>query len=99
MREGRKDRTIVVGDGRGRIHVKTVSGDLTLKSASSAVVAEAPTAQHEHDVEREHERDVEATEPMTPPKTAFVRELLERVARGEVGVDEAAAKLDENRAG
>ena len=36
---------------------------------------------------------------MTPPKTAFVRELLERVARGEVGVDEAAAKLDENRAG
>jgi len=99
MREGRKDRTIVVGDGRGRIHVKTVSGDLTLKSASSAVVAEPPTAQHEHDVEREHERDVEATEPMTPPKTAFVRELLERVARGEVGVDEAAAKLDENRAG
>jgi hypothetical protein len=34
---------------------------------------------------------------MTPPQTAKVRDLLERLARGEVSVDEAAAKLDETR--
>jgi len=41
--------------------------------------------------------DLERTEPMAPPVTARVRDLLERVARGELGVDEAAAKLDETR--
>jgi hypothetical protein len=34
---------------------------------------------------------------MAPPATAMVRDLLERLARGEVSVDEAAAKLDETR--
>ena len=28
MREGRKDRTVVIGDGRSRLSVRTVSGDL-----------------------------------------------------------------------
>src|SRR5256714_11547200 len=40
MREGRKDRTVVVGDGRGRPWGKPVSGDLAIKAASSAVAEE-----------------------------------------------------------
>ena len=102
IREGRKDRTVVLGDGRGRLHVKTVSGDLTIKEASSSVAAE-PAASVERESTAESEpaaaEDLERTEPMAPPVTARVRDLLERVARGELGVDEAAAKLDETRRG
>src|SRR5437660_3531861 len=100
IREGRKDRTVVLGDGRGRLHVKTVSGDLTIKEASSSVAAE-PAASVERESTAESEpaaaEDLERTVPMAPPVTARVRDLLERVARGELGVDEAAAKLDETR--
>ena len=102
IREGRKDRTIVVGDGRGRLHVKTVSGDLTIKPSSSEVTAEPAAAEaneSEDQTETESTGDVERTEPMASPVTARVRDLLERVARGELGVDEAAAKLDETRRG
>jgi hypothetical protein len=105
IREGRKDRMVVIGDGGSRLHVKTVSGDLTIKRAASAVTAEdagdATTGEAEagaaHDHEHEAEGDVERTAPMAPPAGARIRDLLERVARGEVGVDEAAAKLDETR--
>jgi hypothetical protein len=34
---------------------------------------------------------------MAPPATAKVRDLLARLAKGEVSVDEVAAKLDETR--
>jgi DUF4097 and DUF4098 domain-containing protein YvlB len=101
MREGRKDRTVVVGDGSSRLTVKTVSGDLTIKPASSSV-AEEPglareSAESGADVEPENDQDPERTAPMTPPQTAKVRDLLERLARGEVSVDEVATKLDETR--
>ena len=101
MREGRKDRTVVVGDGSSRLTVKTVSGDLTIKPASSSV-AEEPglareSAESGADAEPENDQDPERTAPMTPPQTARVRDLLERLARGEVSVDEAATKLDETR--
>jgi len=101
MREGRKDRTVVVGDGSSRITVKTVSGDLTIKPASSSV-AEEPglareSAESGADGEPENDQDPERTAPMTPPQTAKVRDLLERLARGEVSVDEVATKLDETR--
>jgi Putative adhesin len=99
MREGRKDRRVIIGDGRGRLFVRTVSGDLTIKPASSSleeepVAAGAPAAP---DGEPEGEVDPERTAPMAPPATAAVRDLLERLARGEVSVHEAAAKLDETR--
>src|SRR5205814_9353893 len=97
IREGRKDRTIIIGDGRSHLIVKTVSGDLTIKPASSSV-REEPAAAHESseaEVESgsEEDRDPERTAPMSPPKTAKVRDLLERLAKGEVSVDEVAAKL------
>src|SRR6267378_3334838 len=101
MREGRKDRTVVVGDGSSRLTVKTVSGDLTIKPASSSV-AEEPglareSAESGADAEPENDQDPERTAPMTPPQTAKIRDLLERLARGEVSVDEVATKLDETR--
>src|SRR5439155_24984232 len=101
MREGRKDRTVIIGDGRSHLTVKTVSGDLPIRPASSSVREEPAAAQDssEADVESESEddRDPERTAPMAPPKTAKVRDLLERLAKGEVSVDEVAAKLDESR--
>jgi len=101
IREGRKDRMVIIGEGAGRLHVKTVSGDLTIKPASSSL-AEEPTAARasaarDSEAESQTEADPERTTPMTPPASARVRDLLERLARGEVTVDEAAAKLDETR--
>ncbi len=100
MREGRKDRTVVIGDGRSRLSVRTVSGDFTIKSASSSIREEPMAAQDamESDAEAESaaDHDPERTAPMAPP-TAKVRDLLGRLARGEVTVDEVAAKLDETR--
>jgi DUF4097 and DUF4098 domain-containing protein YvlB len=101
MREGRKDRTVVIGDGRSRLFVKTVSGDLTIRPASSSVREEPAAAgesvEADTEGESDHDRDPERTAPMPPPETAMVRELLERLARGEVSVDQVAAKLDETR--
>ena len=101
IREGRKDRMVIIGEGAGRLHVKTVSGDLTIKPASSSL-AEEPTAARasaarDSEAESQTEADPERTTPMTPPASARVRDLLERLARGDVTVDEAAAKLDEAR--
>src|SRR5256712_1625827 len=101
IREGRKDRMVIIGEGAGRLHVKTVSGDLTIKPASSSLAEEPAAARTSADGESESdtqtEADPERTTPMTPPASARVRDLLERLARGEVTVDEAAAKLDESR--
>ena len=101
IREGRKDRTVIIGDGRSHLTVKTVSGDLTIKPASSSVREEPAAAQgateSDTEAESESDRDPEQTAPMSPPRTAKVRDLLERLARGEVSVDEVAAKLDETR--
>jgi hypothetical protein len=99
MREGRKDRTVIIGDGRSRLLVKTVSGDLTIETASSSVAEEPVAVQEstESEAEAEVDQDPERTAPMAPPATAKVRDLLQRLARGEVSVDEVAAKLDETR--
>jgi DUF4097 and DUF4098 domain-containing protein YvlB len=100
IREGRKDRTVIIGDGRSHLTVKTVSGDLTIKPASSSVHEEPAAhdeAEPEAEAESESDRDPEQTAPMAPPQTARVRDLLERLAKGEVSVDEVAAKLDETR--
>ena len=101
IREGRKDRTVIIGDGQSRLTVKTVSGDLTIKPASSSVAEEPAAAQgvaeSDAEAEAETDQDPERTAPMAPPATAKVRDLLERLARGEVSVDEVAARLDETR--
>ena len=101
MREGRKDRTVVLGDGRSRVSVRTVSGDLTIRPASSTVREEPTAAGDSTDAtsagEPESDLDPERTAPMAQPTTTQVRDLLERLARGEVSVDDVASKLDETR--
>jgi hypothetical protein len=98
VREGRKDRTVVIGDGQSHLLVKTVSGDLTIRLASSSVYEEpAAASESEAEDESKSDRDPERTAPMAPPARAGVRDLLERLARGEVSVDDVAAKLDETR--
>src|SRR5207237_10494639 len=58
MREGRKDRTVIIGDGRSRLSVKTVSGDLTIKSTSSSV-REEPASVQDSESEAEAESKVD----------------------------------------
>lgn len=90
-KEGRRDRRIVIGAGSAPFRVKTVSGDLKiLRSLDGAMDAE------------EHEAadaiPMGAPEPPPPPQpSAAAREILERLARGEVSVDDAAAQLDATR--
>ncbi len=95
-REGRRDKHVVVGDGAARVTVKTVSGDLQLRpggggvpEASAASGASARPA------------DPEATARMDPNEAggAGAREILERLARGELDVDAAARALDDARGG
>src|SRR5437879_3148636 len=92
-----------IADVQGPMRPQSVSGDLTIRPASSSVreepVATQESAEREADVESESDenRDPERTAPMAPPATAKVRDLLARLAKGEVSVDEVAAKLDETR--
>lgn len=83
-KDGRRDRTVVIGASKDptRVHVKTVSGDLAIR-ASGATVPD----------------DSQRPEPAAPaaPKRDEAREVLERLARGELDVDAAAAALDAAR--
>ena len=93
---GRRDKHVVIGAAEAKVTVKTMSGDLELR-ASGGGVPEASAA-----ARGEEPDDVERTEPMEPPvapsdATLDVRNLLARVARGEVDVDAAAAELDARR--
>jgi len=96
VREGRKDRIVVLGDGRARISVKTVSGDVSITASSAATRMEATTESTEPMTESAA-GDPERTAPMPPPVSAAVRDVLERLARGELTVEDAAAELDAAR--
>ena len=92
---GRRDKHVMIGAAETKVIVKTMSGDLEIRaSGGGAPEASASAAADQPD-------DVERTEPMEPQPPAVppvdVRELLERVARGEVDVDAAAAALDARR--
>lgn len=102
-REGRKEYNVVLGEGRGRALVKTVSGDLTIEASDLTVPGE-PTGEEPYRASQTDESDtstddVERTEPMAPPPDAEVRSVLERLAKGELNVDDAAAAIDEARKG
>jgi hypothetical protein len=113
VRHGKKEYEVVVGGGRGSVAVKTVSGDLTIRGTSVAAPGVAQTAaEAESEGERGSdaqgegplfsERGERGTEPMEPVARADreeVRGVLERLARGELGVDDAAAALDAVRKG
>lgn len=97
VRRGRKEFSVVIGGGHGNVGVKTVSGDLTVRSTS----AQAPdgTPSEETTSEEASTADVERTQPMDVSSREEVRSVLERLARGELGVDDAAAALDAARRG
>lgn len=103
-REGRKDYNVVLGEGRGRALVKTVSGDLGIEASVVEVPGE-PSGEEPYraaetpETEAQPGGDVERTEPMAPPADTQVRSVLERLAKGELNVEEAAAAIDEARQG
>lgn len=87
----RRDRHIVIGNGGGaQFRVKTVSGDLKIRRAPGEAVESEGTS--------EEAMPMGAPEPPAPPQpSAAAREILDRVARGELSVDDAAARLDATR--
>lgn len=96
-RDGRRDRTIVVGTAGGaRVTVKTVSGGLTVRSTNAVMPEQAapapPPAPAEAPGRAPTPRAAGGTEA-----SAGARGILERLARGELDVDAAAAALDAAR--
>ena len=80
-RPDRRDRRVAIGQGGARLRVKSVSGDLSLRrSGEPAQRADEAT---------------EETPPAAPePPADAAKDVLARLARGEIGVDEAATALD-----
>jgi hypothetical protein len=76
------------------VTVKTVSGDLTVRGTT----ASPPDAQSEEPTSAAS-TDAEQTQPMDMSSREAVRAVLERLSRGELGVDDAAAALDAARRG
>ena len=95
VRRGRKEYGVVIGGGHGHVGVKTVSGDLTVRGTSASTPDEAET--EEFAPAEAGGADVERTQPMDVSSREEVRSVLERLARGELGVDDAAAALDKAR--
>ena len=94
-RDGRRDRTIVVGEAGGaKVIVKTVSGDLTVRS-TDATMPGKPTSAMQQGVEAARAEDTRTAGGPVPSTGA--RDILERLARGELDVDAAAAELDAAR--
>jgi hypothetical protein len=98
VRHGRKEYGVVIGGGHGHVGVKTVSGDLTVRGTSASTPDEAQTEEFAPD-EAARAADVERTQPMDMSSREEVRSVLERLARGELDVDDAAAALDAARRG
>ena len=94
-RDGRRDRTVTVGQGGGpRVLVKTVSGDLIIRSTEADLPEWPAPTQGVADVPP---APPEPRAPRAPPAPGGAREILERLARGELDVDAAAAELDAAR--
>jgi len=112
-KESRKAYTVALGDARGEAIVKTVSGDLTIRGTVIDVPGEPTTEQpsaarsdfatgYRSDDEGEGTGDVEpdADRAAAVAKSREeVKGVLEKLAKGELGVDDAAAALDAARRG
>src|SRR2546423_5799020 len=98
---GRRDKHVMIGAAETQVSVKTMSGDLEIRASGGA----APEATATSTMAAEPTEDVERTEPMEPPSqpsapprpSVDVRDLLDRVAKGEIDIDAAAAALDARR--
>jgi hypothetical protein len=96
-RRARKEYSVVLGSGQARVGVKTVSGDLTIHG-TSAVAPDDAGADESAPAEAAVD-DVEKTRPMDMSSREEVRSVLERIARGELGVYDADAALDDAHRG
>jgi len=112
-RQSRKEYTVSLGDARGHAIVKTVSGDLTIRATALDVPGEASTEQPMPArpaeepwpaMDAEPVMDAEpamAAQRAAPPVDTAARDqikgVLEKLAKGELGVDDAAAALDAAR--
>jgi len=111
-RRGRKEFNVSLGEARGHVVVKTVSGDLAIAGTVIDVPGEATTEQpaprsdypSDYRSEEDEANQAEAM-PMGPPEPPppppvdprareELRGLLDKLAKGEVSVDDAAAALD-----
>ena len=102
---GRRDKHVMIGAAETKVTVKTMSGDLEIRASGGA----APDATETSKMAAQPGDDLERTEPMAPvppvppvppmpPRSSVdVRDLLDRVAKGEIDVDAAAAALDARR--
>jgi DUF4097 and DUF4098 domain-containing protein YvlB len=107
--EGKRAKRIVIGKAETQVSVRTMSGDLEIRasdgivpSSSAAAAADQPADRSDRPARSmDRSADPDRTERMDPAPPAApradVRELLERVARGELDVDAAAAALDARR--
>ncbi len=97
--EGKRAKRIVIGKAETKVSVKTMSGDLEIRTSDGTAPESTAASMAERPAEAA--TDGERTERMEPLESAEpqvdVRDLLERVARGEVDVDAAAAELDARR--
>jgi hypothetical protein len=111
-RQNRKEYTVALGAGRGHAVVKTVSGDLTIAGTAGEVpgapsTEEPPSARSAEWAEpamdaepaMEAEPAVPAQPPVDPKARDEIKGVLERLAKGELNVDDAAAALDAARRG
>jgi hypothetical protein len=110
-RQSRKEYTVGLGDARGHVVAKTVSGDLTIRGIVIDVPGEPTTeepsaARFDVGAGYAGDADIEAEGEVPPPPGPMdaatneqVRAVLEKLAKGELGVDDAAAALDAARKG
>ena len=111
-RVNRKEYSVTLGEGRGHAVVKTVSGDLTVAASTLDVPGVASTEEPGAargaesawpamgmEPPREFEPAVEATMPMDNKARDEIKSVLEKLAKGELGIDDAAAALDAARKG
>lgn len=89
-KEGRRDRRIVIGQGGAHFRVKTVSGDLRVRKGSPAAAEVEASAGAEDTVPM----DVPTPGAAQDASREVARGILERLARGELSVDDAAVELD-----
>lgn len=92
--EGKREKHVLVGDGATRVVVKTVSGDLQLRPGPGGMPEASPASS------APASSDPLATERMSPAPGAAAdgtREILERLAKGELDVDAAGRALDDAR--
>ena len=106
--EGNRAKRIVIGTAETQVSVKTMSGDLEIRGSggtapqsSAAATTDLPPDASDRPEWSADPADPARTERMDPSPAAApradIRDLLERVARGEVDVDAAATALDARR--